>query len=334
MSTQIIRYAIGDRVRIGVRTAPADTYGDELGEIHPVDVESLGALLALPLDDLRTIVDAAAASEPAYRSAVGAADGSPAARLLPPVDGLTEVWASGVTYRRSSEARQEESEVADVYARVYDAQRPELFFKAVAWRVSGHGEPIGVRSDSPVNVPEPELALVCNAAGVVVGVTICDDVSSRSIEGENPLYLPQAKVYAGACALGPAITPIWEVVDPAALAIEMTVWRGDRPAWHGETSTALIRRGFGELVTHLYRQLSFPQGAILSTGTGLVPDLTFTLLPGDEVTIDIKGVGRLSNPVRSADAPAFDWLTPEPTRGTETVRRTETVQRTETGRRT
>ncbi len=323
MSTQIIRYAIGDRVRIGVRTAPADTYGDEIGEIHPVDIESLGALLALPLDDLRTIVKAAVESDPVRPSAVGAAGDSPAARLLPPVDGLTEVWASGVTYRRSSEARQEESEVADVYARVYDAERPELFFKAVAWRVSGHGEPIGVRSDSPVNVPEPELALVCNAQGVVVGVTICDDVSSRSIEGENPLYLPQAKVYAGACALGPAITPIWEIADPAALGIDMTVRRGDRLVWHGETSTGLMRRSFGDLVTHLYRDLSFPHGAILSTGTGLVPDLTFTLLPGDEVTIDIDSVGRLSNPVRLADAPAFDWLTPEPARGPETVQRAE-----------
>jgi 2-dehydro-3-deoxy-D-arabinonate dehydratase len=329
MSTQIIRYAIGDRVRIGVRTAPANTRGDELGEIHPIDVESLGALLALPLADLRTIVDGAVESDPVHPSAVEVAAGGPAARLLPPIDGLTEVWASGVTYRRSSEARQEESEVADVYARVYDAERPELFFKAVAWRVSGHGEPIGVRSDSPVNVPEPELALVCNAGGVVVGVTICDDVSSRSIEGENPLYLPQAKVYAGACALGPAITPIWEIPDPAALAIEMTVWRGDRSAWHGETSTALIQRGFGDLVTHLYRGLSFPHGAILSTGTGLVPDLSFTLLPGDEVTIDIHGVGRLSNPVRSADAPAFNWLTPEPARGPETVRGAEITRRTE-----
>jgi 2-dehydro-3-deoxy-D-arabinonate dehydratase len=323
MSSQIIRYAIGDRVRIGVRTAPADTYGDELGEIHPIDIESLGALLALPLDDLRTIVDAAVESDAVHPFAVGAAGGGPAARLLPPVDGLTEVWASGVTYRRSSEARQEESEVADVYARVYDAERPELFFKAVAWRVSGHGEPVGVRSDSAVNVPEPELALVCNAEGVVVGVTICDDVSSRSIEGENPLYLPQAKVYAGACALGPAITPIWEIADPAALSIEMTVWRSDRPAWRGDTSTALMRRGFADLVTHLYRQLSFPHGSILSTGTGLVPDLSFTLLPGDEVTIDIHGVGRLSNPVRSADAPTFDWLTPEPARAPETVLRTE-----------
>jgi 2-dehydro-3-deoxy-D-arabinonate dehydratase len=314
MSTQIVRYAVGDRVRIGVRTARADTHGDDLGALHPIDVGSLGELLASPLAEFRATIEAAVDAGSVAESAIGATDGRPAARLLPPVDGLTEVWASGVTYRRSSEARQEESEVADVYARVYDAARPELFFKAVAWRVSGHGEPIGVRSDSPVNVPEPELALVCNAEGVVVGVTICDDVSSRSIEGENPLYLPQAKVYAGACALGPAITPIWEIADPAALAIGMTVWRGDRPTWRGETSTAAMQRGLADLVAHLYRQLSFPHGAILSTGTGLVPDLSFTLLPGDEVTIDIAGVGRLSNPVRSADAPAFDWLTPAPAR--------------------
>src|SRR3954447_24620879 len=177
----IIRYVHDGTVAIGVRD-PADA------TVHPLPVPTVGALLALSADEFRAAIDA--------RDAVPLAD----VRLLPPVDGLIEVWASGVTYRRSSDARQEESDVADVYARVYTADRPELFFKSPAWRVCGDGEPIGIRPDSQISVPEPELALVCNAAAEIVGVTICDDVSSRDIEGQNPLYLPQAKIYAGACA--------------------------------------------------------------------------------------------------------------------------------------
>src|SRR6185312_15015300 len=141
---------------------------------RPVEASSLAALLELPAERLRAVLESAASAAPTIRDA----------RLLPPIDGLTEVWASGVTYRRSSEARQEESQVADVYARVYAAQRPELFLKSTAWRVCGDGEPIGIRTDSEIDVPEPELALVCNALGEIVGVTVCNDVSSRSIEGE------------------------------------------------------------------------------------------------------------------------------------------------------
>src|SRR3954471_18858919 len=174
----IIRYVHDGTVAIGVRD-PADA------TVHPLPVPTVGALLALSADE--------------FRAAIGAHDPVPVAdvRLLPPVDGLIEVWASGVTYRRSSDARQEESEVADVYARVYDADRPELFFKSVAWRVSGDGEPVAIREDSTVDVPEPGLALVLAASGEIVGYTICNDMSSRSIEGETPLYLPQAKTYAG-----------------------------------------------------------------------------------------------------------------------------------------
>src|SRR5262249_17628978 len=150
-----------------------------------------------------------------------------APRTLPPVDGLTEVWASGVTYHRSREARIEESGDGDVYARVYDAVRPELFFKAVAWRAGGGGDPVGGGAGSPSNTPEPELALVLNAAAELVGLTVCNDVSSRSIEGDNPLYLPQAKVYTGSCALGPGIRPAWEVDDPNALSISCTISRDD-----------------------------------------------------------------------------------------------------------
>jgi 2-dehydro-3-deoxy-D-arabinonate dehydratase len=222
------------------------------------------------------------------------------------------VWACGVTYERSSEARQEESDVADVYARVYTADRPELFFKSPAWRVCGDGEPIGIRPDSEISVPEPELALVCNAAAEIVGVTICDDVSSRSIEGQNPLYLPQAKIYAGACAIGPGITPVWTLDDIGALTITVSVRRGESVVWSGETSTAQLHRDLADLVEYLFRSFSFPQGVILSTGTGLVPELSFTLAPGDEVAVGIAGVGTLTNVVRLTTG--FGWLTPSPDR--------------------
>ncbi|MTD13366.1 fumarylacetoacetate hydrolase [Nakamurella sp. YIM 132087] len=246
----------------------------------------------MSLSSLRDVVDAALSDAAAVR--VAAAD----VQLLAPVDGATEVWAAGVTYHRSQQARMEESErSADIYERVYDAKRPELFFKSVAWRAAGPGRPIQVREDSEINVPEPELALVLNSAAELVGLTICNDVSSRSIEGENPLYLPQAKVYLGACALGPWITPIWDVADPYALGISMEIDRGGATVWSGTASTAQLHRTFDDLVEHLFRADDFPAGAILSTGTCLVPDLPFTLDAGDTVRIGIDGIGSLENPV-------------------------------------
>jgi len=294
----IVRYAGPAGVAVGVR--------DGAG-VRPLPVASVAELLALPLERIRGIAEAAGPA------AAGPAAAGPA-RLLPPVDGLTEVWACGVTYQRSSEARQEESDVADVYARVYAAARPELFFKSPAWRVCGDGEPIGIRPDSEISVPEPELALVCNSRAEIVGVTICDDVSSRSIEGQNPLYLPQAKIYSGACALGPGITPVWELAGLGTLAITAAVRRGASVAWSGQTSTARLHRDLTELVGYLFRCASFPHGVILSTGTGLVPELSFTLLPGDEVRIGIDGVGTLTNVARPATEEWFGWLTPEPDR--------------------
>jgi 2-dehydro-3-deoxy-D-arabinonate dehydratase len=294
---QIIRYASAAGAAVAV---------DDGRVIRPLPVRSVAELLIQPRDRLREILDRAGQAMPP-RTPI---------RMLPPVDGLTEVWACGVTYERSSTARQEESQVADVYARVYDAERPELFFKSPAWRVCGPGEPIGIRPDSEISVPEPELALACNSIGEIVGVTICNDVSSRSIEGENPLYLPQAKVYLGACALGPGIVPVWELPGIGSLAITASVLRGGRAVWHGETSTARLHRGLDELVHYLFRCASFPHGVILSTGTGLVPELDFTLLDGDEVQIDIAGVGSLTNVVRPATAEWFGWLTPEPDRST------------------
>jgi 2-dehydro-3-deoxy-D-arabinonate dehydratase len=257
---------------------------------------SLAALLRLPAAGFRSEIERVATEGPIEDREI---------RLLPPVDGLTEVWAAGVTYERSSEARQEESVVADVYSRVYDAARPELFFKSVAWRVVGPGEPVGIRDDSEIDVPEPEVAVVVNAGGEIVGYTVCDDVSSRSIEGENPLYLPQAKVYAGCCALGPGIRPFWEVPDPYALGVEVEVLRDGERVWEGSTSTKMLHRRFDDLVAYLGRHLGLPDGAVLSTGTGLVPSLDFTLAVGDTVTVTVDGIGRLSNPVIAADPAAF-----------------------------
>ena len=255
------------------------------GVVRPLPVERLADLLALPLAAIRTLVEGAAA--PIDRPL----------RMLPPVDGDTEVWAAGVTYRRSREARVEESRDGDVYTRVYSAERPELFFKSVAWRVVGDGEPVGVRADSESNTPEPELALVINAAAEIVGLTICDDVSSRSIEGANPLYLPQAKVYTASCALGPAIRPIWEIRDPLDLAIAGTITRAGSVVWSAATSSAQLHRTFDDLVGHLFRAMDFPYGVILSTGTGIVPELDLTLTEGDVVRVEIEDVGVLTNPV-------------------------------------
>jgi len=217
--------------------------------------------------------------------------------LLAPVDGDTEVWAAGVTYKRSMDARREESETPDIYTKVYEAARPELFFKATARRVSGPDAPIAVRADSSWDVPEPELALVINVYGEIVGYTIANDVSSRSIEGENPLYLPQAKVYAGSCALGPAITPAWEVSDPYNLTMTMTIERNGQAYWQGQTSTQNLNRRLDELASYLYREDFFPGGAILCTGTALVPDPPFTLQSDDVVQITINPLGTLRNPV-------------------------------------
>jgi 2-dehydro-3-deoxy-D-arabinonate dehydratase len=291
----IIRYALDDQVHIGVRS-------DE-DQVRRLPVDSVAQLLRLPLDDIRTLIQPRA----------GNVESGPV-RALPPIDGLTEVWASGVTYQRSSGARQEESVVAEVYSRVYDARRPELFFKSTAWRVSGDGEPIGIRTDSPIDVPEAELALIINAHREIVGLSVCNDVSSRSIEAENPLYLPQAKFYNGACALGPGIRPIWEIADPSDLAVSVIVTRGDDAIWQADTSTILMHRTFADLVEYLFRAVSFPDGVVLSTGTGAVPELNFALRAGDQVTIAIPGVGTLSNVVRDVTDSAFEWLTPDPAR--------------------
>ena len=216
--------------------------------------------------------------------------------ILAPVD-RQEVWAAGVTYRRSRDARKDESTVADVYDRVYEAERPELFFKAPGWRVADPGDAIGVRRDSTWDVPEPELGVVVAADGGIAGWVIGNDVSSRSIEGENPLYLPQAKVYERSCALGPCLVPRDAVALPAG--IHLRIERDGAPAFEGSTSTSEIVRSFEDLVAALTRALRFPDGAVLLTGTGVVPGSDFTLRPGDSVEIRIEGLGTLRNPVIS-----------------------------------
>jgi 2-dehydro-3-deoxy-D-arabinonate dehydratase len=251
-----------------------------------LDAETrLGSLLALEVADALRALDVA---PPATEVP---------AQLLAPVDDYTEVWAAGVTYQISKEARMEESREADIYDRVYDAERPELFFKALGWRVSGAGGPVGIRADSELNVPEPELALVVNFRGEALGYTICNDMSSRSIEGENPLYLPQAKVYRHSCAIGPWIRLAAAMPDPANAGITMEIGRRGEVVWKGDTSTAKLKRKFAELSAYLTRAEAYPEGAVLSTGTSVVPGLDFILSEGDIVTIGIEGIGVLSNTV-------------------------------------
>ena len=270
----------------------------ENGRIVPFDpgspLASISAMLQLPADELAPVLEAAQRGEPVDAGSV---------HLLAPID-VQEVWACGVTYRRSRDARMEESTQKDVYDLVYEAERPELFFKATPGRVSGPGEAVAIRSDSTWDVPEPELALVINAHREVVGYTIGNDMSSRSIEGENPLYLPQAKVYAACAGLGPAIATLGEVADPRALRIELTIERDGEVAFRGETSTEQIHRSFDELVGFLHRGNIFPAGVVLMTGTGIVPPESFTLAGGDVVHITIDGVGTLTNPVTRLDVGA------------------------------
>lgn len=218
-------------------------------------------------------------------------------QLCAPVE-HQEVWAAGVTYLRSKKARMAESDFsASAYDRVYDADRPELFFKSLPEKVVPTGEPVGIRSDAQWNVPEPELALVLNSHGQIVGHTIGNDMSSRDIEGENLLYLPQAKTYHRSCALGPWIT----VGTPEAAAREWTInleiRRNGERAFAAETSVGQIKRGFAELAGYLFRCQVFPHGAVLLTGTGIVPPESFTLAAQDEIVIAISGIGQLKNPV-------------------------------------
>jgi 2-dehydro-3-deoxy-D-arabinonate dehydratase len=269
------------RVRVGsfVRWAAGDT------ERGPERIVGGGRTLDRLLREHEPLADAIAAA------------GTPilaAARVVAPI-GRQEVWAAGVTYLRSRDARSEEATDRTPYDLAYEAERPELFFKAPGQRVVGPGESIGIRADSAWDVPEPELVLVLDADLRVVAYTIGNDVSSRSIEGENTLYLPQAKTYDRSCAIGPALVPASEVSPP--FGIRLLVERDRRTAFEGQTSTADMKRSFEELAEHLGRALTFPHGVFLLTGTGIVPDPSFTLQPDDVVRVEIEGLGVLENPV-------------------------------------
>jgi 2-dehydro-3-deoxy-D-arabinonate dehydratase len=261
-----------------------------LGSVIPLNltngVETLSQILEA--DNPAELVDALP-----HAAAIPISD----VELLAPID-QQEVWAAGVTYKRSQTARMEESEAAaSCYDRVYQSDRPELFFKATPHRVSGNGQPLRIRADSAWNVPEPELTLVMNSKLKLVGFTIGNDMSSRDIEGDNPLYLPQAKVYDQCAGIGPWITLANAMPPREKIGIYLTIRRGGKPVFEGQTNVDQMARSFEELIGWLGRDNSFPTGAMLMTGTGVVPDNDFTLQPSDVVDIRIDGIGTLSNPV-------------------------------------
>lgn len=277
----------------------------DLRELAPQEGGTLAGLLAAdrPVEEtLKRLEGALQSARPAFALGALLDTGTEqvagrAIRLLAPID-QQEVWAAGVTYKRSEEARKAESEgAAAFYAKVYEADRPELFFKATPRRTVGAHDAVGIRADARWNVPEPELALVLTRRLEILGYTIGNDMSSRDIEGENPLYLPQAKVYERGCALGPAIVLASAVENPGALPITLRILRAGACVYTGESSTAAMRRTFGELIAYLGRANTFPAGVILLTGTGIVPDDTFALAEGDVIEIAIGGLGTLVNRV-------------------------------------
>jgi 2-dehydro-3-deoxy-D-arabinonate dehydratase len=261
----------------------------ENGTMHELKAKSLAEILhaANPAETAKSLVDASHAAEPFGTQS-----------FLAPVD-HQEIWAAGVTYKRSKVAREEESKgAAQFYDKVYSADRPELFLKATPQRVVHPGQPIRVRADSKWSVPEPELTLVISPSLKIVGYTIGDDVSSRDIEGENPLYLPQAKVYKQSCSIGPLIT-LAEAMPPlASVEIRLVITRDGRAAFEGSTSVSQLNRTPEDLVQWLGRENEFPDGVFLLTGTGIVPPDEFDLSPGDTVDITISGIGTLTNPVQ------------------------------------
>ena len=250
------------------------------------------------IEGIENLSQALAMHLPAFRKAYEAS-GSKAIKgeLTAPVAIDTEVWGAGVTYQRSRDARKEESGIPDVYQLVYEADRPELFFKATARRTVGHLAEVGIREDALTSVPEPEVAIVINKFGELIGMSICNDMTSRNIEGENPLYLSQAKIYYGSNALGPMIRPIWEIVDHDKLDIYAKIERAGSIVWQAQTSLKSLNRSFDDLTEYLFRCQHFPVGVILSTGTGIVPPLDISLVAGDLVTITVDQIGTLVNKV-------------------------------------
>tara|TARA_B100000676_G_scaffold163813_1_gene161067 strand:+ start:432 stop:1280 length:849 start_codon:yes stop_codon:yes gene_type:complete len=259
--------------------------GETVADLTAAGFESLTALL----EDTEALAQAEAAEAPSVPLAE--------VSLLTPVE-RQEVWAAGVTYLRSKKARMEESDFsANAYDQVYDAPRPEIFFKSLPEKVVHPGEPVGIRADATWNVPEPELTLVVNSRKELVGVSIGNDMSSRDIEGENLLYLPQAKMYERACAIGPCIVTGADEATIRQWTIGVEIIRGGETVFSGETSINNIKRTFDELLDYLGRSQSFPHGAMLLTGTGVVPGDEFTLAAEDRIRITVSGIGTLENPV-------------------------------------
>ncbi len=247
--------------------------------------------------NLPTLTEAMHLSLAELKTAVTQASTEITGEVAAPISPEIELWGAGVTYLRSRDARKEESGVPDVYQRVYEADRPELFFKSTAVRARGTNAPIGIRYDSEASVPEPEVAIYINKHREIIGYAICNDVTARSIEGENPLYLSQAKIYIGSTSLGPDITPSWLAPSKEAMAIKAKIVRGSTIPWEAETSLGKLNRTLEDLVDYVFRCQDFPHGVILSTGTGIVPPMDVALAAGDIVEIDVAGVGILRNTV-------------------------------------
>ena len=254
--------------------------------LKPIAVASWKQLLQMPLDEARNIIENTQGDEIEL------------VEVLPPIDTDGEVWAAGVTYLRSRDARTEESGVPDVYTRVYEADRPEIFFKAIGSRVVCENNWVGIRYDSTMSVPEPEVAILVNNKKEILGLTICNDVTSRTIEGENPLYLPQAKMYEHSCSLLSSITPIWEIENLQGVEISAQIMRQGKALWEATTSLAQLKRPFEVLVDYLYRCYKFENGVVFSTGTGIVPPMDISLSEGDLVQIQASHIGELCNPVK------------------------------------
>lgn len=265
-------------------------------------VESNGKFYSYPEQDWDSLIN----DDDLFRKLTNAisklnpGDNSLIKDLLPPIGSRQELWACGVTYLRSKIGRQEESKAsggADFYAKVYEAERPEVFFKANPHRVVGHNDSVRIRKDSTWDVPEPELTLVVSSTGKIIGYTIGNDMSSRSIEGENPLYLPQAKTYDACAAIGPCI---YLTNEPIArnTEIKLSIERNRAIVFNGSVLLSQMKRDLNELVSFVYRECSFPFGCLVMTGTGIVPGADFTLQSGDQITISIDGIGELLNTVQ------------------------------------
>ena len=249
------------------------------------------------VENIPTLTEAMHLTLAELKSAVSNTSGAVTGKLVAPISPEIELWGAGVTYLRSRDARKEESGVPDVYQRVYEADRPELFFKSNAVRARGSNEKVGIRYDSDASVPEPEVAIYINKHREIIGYAICNDMTARTIEGENPLYLSQAKIYIGSTAIGPDITPAWLAPVAAEMKIKAKILRGTEIAWEAETSLAALNRTLEDLITYLFRCQDFPHGVILSTGTGIVPPLDISLAAADVVEIDVAGIGKLTNTV-------------------------------------